>query len=34
MSIPDELMPDWFTLLTDHTKDEIKQLIERPMEAK
>jgi len=34
MSIPDELMPDWFTLLTDHTKDEIRQLIERPMEAK
>jgi tyrosyl-tRNA synthetase len=34
MSIPDELMPDWFTLLTDRGKDEIKQLIERPMEAK
>jgi tyrosyl-tRNA synthetase len=34
MSIPDELMPEWFTLLTDHGKDEIKQLVERPMEAK
>jgi tyrosyl-tRNA synthetase len=34
MSIPDELMLDWFTLLTDRGKDEIKQLIERPMEAK
>jgi tyrosyl-tRNA synthetase len=34
MSIPDELMPEWFTLLTDRGKDEIKQLIERPMEAK
>jgi tyrosyl-tRNA synthetase len=34
MSIADELMPDWFTLLTDRGKDEIKQLIESPMEAK
>jgi tyrosyl-tRNA synthetase len=34
MSIADELMPDWFTLLTDRGKDEIKQLVERPMEAK
>jgi tyrosyl-tRNA synthetase len=34
MSIADELMPDWFTLLTDRGKTEIKQLVERPMEAK
>jgi tyrosyl-tRNA synthetase len=34
MSIPDALMPEWFTLLTDRGKDEIEQLIERPMEAK
>ena len=34
MSIPDELMPSWFTLLTDRGKEEIQQLIERPMEAK
>ena len=34
MSISDELMPEWFTLLTDRGKDEIKQLIEQPMEAK
>ena len=35
MSIPDDLMPDWFTLLTDRGKEEIEQLIEaHPMEAK
>jgi tyrosyl-tRNA synthetase len=34
MSIADELMPDWFTLLTDRSQEEIEQLIERPMEAK
>ena len=34
MSIPDELMREWFTLLTDRPQDEISRLIERPMEAK
>ncbi len=34
MSIPDALMPEWFTLLTGRGKDEINQLIEHPMEAK
>ena len=34
MSIPDALMPEWFTLLTDRRIDEIEQLIEHPMEAK
>src|SRR5262249_13666963 len=38
MSIPDELMPEWFTLLTDRVKDEIARLTDakttHPMEAK
>ncbi|HVS38180.1 MAG TPA: tyrosine--tRNA ligase [Gemmataceae bacterium] len=34
MSIPDELMPDWFTLLTDRTDEEVKRLLANPMEAK
>ncbi len=34
MSIPDDLMQDWFTLLTDRPKEEIERLVERPMEAK
>jgi tyrosyl-tRNA synthetase len=35
MSIPDTLMEDWFTLLTDRSPDEIRTLIDtQPMEAK
>jgi tyrosyl-tRNA synthetase len=35
MSIPDDLMPEWFTLLTDRTEEEARRLIkENPMEAK
>ncbi len=38
MSIPDELMPEWFTLLTDRSEDEIRRLTDpastHPMEAK
>jgi tyrosyl-tRNA synthetase len=37
MSIPDELMPEWFTLLTDHSADDIARLTSpptHPMEAK
>ncbi len=36
MSIPDEIMWDWFLLLTDYTKDEIEKLKKEmhPMEAK
>ena len=34
MSIPDELMREWFTLVTDRTQEEITRLLERPMEAK
>ncbi len=38
MSIPDALLPEWFTLLTDHTDAEIAQLTDAnatpPMEAK
>src|SRR5207253_3568598 len=38
MSIPDDLMPEWFTLLTDRTQDDIDKLIDaqatHPMEAK
>jgi tyrosyl-tRNA synthetase len=38
MSIPDDLMPEWFTLLTDRGKDEIAPLTDtaqtHPMEAK
>jgi tyrosyl-tRNA synthetase len=38
MSIPDELMPEWFTLLTDRSRDEIDRLTDpqgtHPMEAK
>src|SRR5437879_10995644 len=38
MSIPDDLMPEWFTLLTDRSPDEIRRLTDpqttHPMEAK
>jgi tyrosyl-tRNA synthetase len=38
MSIPDDLMPEWFTLLTDRTKDDVASLTDtlrtHPMEAK
>ena len=34
MSIPDKLMPEWFTLLTDRTDEEVKRLLVNPMEAK
>ena len=36
MSIPDEIMWDWFLLLTDYTKDEIEKMKKEmhPMEAK
>src|SRR5262249_33363059 len=38
MSIPDDLMPEWFTLLTDRSADEIASLADaaktHPMEAK
>jgi tyrosyl-tRNA synthetase len=38
MSIPDDLMPEWFTLLTDRTNDDVGRLIDskttHPMEAK
>src|SRR5262249_37917956 len=38
MSIPDELMPEWFTLLTDRSKEDITRLTDaqatHPMEAK
>lgn len=37
MSIPDNLMPEWFKLLTDRSEDEIKQLTDastHPMAAK
>ena len=34
MSIPDDLMQDWFTLLTDRPKEEVEHLVGRPMEAK
>jgi tyrosyl-tRNA synthetase len=38
MSIPDDLMPDWFTLLTDRSAEEIARLTDpaqtHPMEAK
>lgn len=38
MSIPDDLMPEWFTLLTDRDKDDIARLTDtartHPMEAK
>jgi tyrosyl-tRNA synthetase len=38
MSIPDELMPEWFTLLTDCSAEEIARLTDagqtHPMEAK
>ena len=34
MSIPDNLMPDWFRLLTNRTEEEFKRLLENPMEAK
>jgi tyrosyl-tRNA synthetase len=35
MRIPDALMGDWFTLLTDHSPDEVKQLLAgKPNEAK
>jgi tyrosyl-tRNA synthetase len=35
MSIPDTLLEDWFTLLTDRSPDEIKKLTDtQPMEAK
>jgi tyrosyl-tRNA synthetase len=37
MSIPDELMPEWFTLLTDRSPDDIDRLTKsptHPMEAK
>jgi tyrosyl-tRNA synthetase len=34
MSIPDRLMPDWYTLLTDRTDEEVKRLLVNPMEAK
>ena len=34
MSIPDELMREWFTLLTDRNPEEITALLEQPMEAK
>ncbi|RUM31354.1 MAG: tyrosine--tRNA ligase [Aquifex sp.] len=36
MSIPDEIMWDWFLLLTDHTKEEIEKMKKdmHPMEAK
>src|SRR5207248_1109627 len=35
MSIPDDLMPEWFTLLTDRPQGEAKRLIEEsPMAAK
>jgi tyrosyl-tRNA synthetase len=35
MSIPDDLMEDWFQLLTDRPMEEVRPLVgERPMEAK
>jgi tyrosyl-tRNA synthetase len=34
MSIPDHLMREWFTLLTDRPADEIDRLLASPMEAK
>jgi tyrosyl-tRNA synthetase len=37
MSIPDDLMPEWFTLLTDRSQDEIRRFTNppmHPMEAK
>ena len=38
MSIPDDLMPEWFTLLTDRSREEIDRLTDaqatHPMEAK
>jgi len=34
MSIPDELMPEWFGLLTDRTDADVKSLLENPRKAK
>ncbi len=35
MRIPDELMNEWFTLLTDRSQDEIRQIVSgNPNEAK
>src|SRR5205085_694700 len=38
MSIPDDLMPEWFTLLTDRSADDVRRLTDaqatHPMEAK
>lgn len=34
MQIPDDLMQEWFELLTDRPADEIKQLLPCPMDAK
>jgi len=34
MSIPDELLREWFELLTDHAADEYETLLAKPFEAK
>jgi tyrosyl-tRNA synthetase len=34
MSIPDALLTEWYTLLTDRTPDEVNQLLTTPLEAK
>ncbi len=33
MRIPDELMPEWFTLLTDHSSEEIAAILASPPQA-
>jgi tyrosyl-tRNA synthetase len=34
MSVPDDLMPEWFKLLTDRPTEEVAELINQPMAAK
>jgi len=34
MSITDNLMPEWYTLLTDRSNDDINNLVGHPLEAK